>query len=363
MCNKHGKRLLTTFLAISLCVLPMVAAAQEDLIDDQQQIQQEVTYRTDVVRMGTFTKESTFSATEYYPCSRDVVCPEEGRIFAEYAVSRGDQVKAGDVLVRLSTQRDSIALTKLQRELARLQEEFASAKAEKQDAIAQMEAAANAAADATEKEQLQIKAAIMRTQLEQFCYLQQLEIDQKQQEADACQKAQTVLELTAPIDGLVTALAQKEPEDPVNAGEVLVTLVDTGVRLLQVSDPVAELRINMPVTITVGRGNNQKTMTGTVIASEEAIGQQYRKGYAYVRIDPEFEDAALRDARVIANIVEIDNVLMVNRRAVELENGKTYVTVLANGVQQRRVILLGMSGVENAWIVAGVAEGDTLILH
>ena len=26
-------------------------------------------------------------------------------------------------------------------------------------------------------------------------------------------------------------------------------------------------------------------------------------------------------------------------------------------------ILLGMSGVEDAWIVAGIAEGDTLILH
>ena len=42
MCNKHGKRLLTTFLALSLCVLPMVATAQEDLVDDQQQIQQDV---------------------------------------------------------------------------------------------------------------------------------------------------------------------------------------------------------------------------------------------------------------------------------------------------------------------------------
>ena len=363
MCNKHGKRLLTTFLAISLCVLPMVAAAQEDLIDDQQQIQQEVTYRTDVVRMGTFTKESIFSATEYYPCSRDVACPEDGRVFAEYVVSLGDQVKTGDVLVRLSAQQDSIALTKLERELARLQEEFASAKAEKQDEIAQMEAAANAAADAFGKEQLQIEVAILQTKLEQYCYLQQLALDKKQQEVDACKNAQTVLELTAPMDAVVTALAEKAPEDPVNAGEVLVTLVDTNVRLLQVSDPVTELRLHMPVTITVGRGNNQKTITGVVVASEEAIGQQHRKGYAYVRIDPEFADTVLRDVRVIANTVTVDNVLLVNRRAVELENGKTYVTVLANGVQQRRVILLGMSGVEDAWIIAGVAEGDTLILH
>ena len=98
MCNKHGKRLLTAFLTISLCVLPVTAAAQEDLIDDQQQIQQEVVYRTDVVHIGTLTKETTFSATEYYPCGVDVVCPEDGKLFVEYAVSRGDQVKAGDAI-------------------------------------------------------------------------------------------------------------------------------------------------------------------------------------------------------------------------------------------------------------------------
>ena len=40
-----------------------------------------------------------------------------------------------------------------------------------------------------------------------------------------------------------------------------------------------------------------------------------------------------------------------------------YVTKLVDGVQQRRVILLGMTGVADAWIIAGVAEGDTLILH
>ena len=363
MCNKHGKRLLTAFLTISLCVLPVTAAAQEDLIDDQQQIQQEVVYRTDVVHIGTFTKETTFSATEYYPCGVDVVCPEDGKLFVEYAVSRGDQVKAGDVLVRLSAQQDSIALTKLQREFARMQEEFAAAKAEKQEKIAEAEAAANAAADAFEKEQLLIRVAIMQTQLEEFCYLQQLAIDKKQQETEACKNAQTVLELTAPVDAMVSALAEMQPEDPVNAGMVLVTLVDSDVRLLRVSDPAAELRIHMPVTITVGRGNNQKTITGQVIASEDAIGQQYRKGYAYVQIDPEFQDTVLRDVRVIANTVTLDNVLLVNRRALELENGKTYVTVLSDGVQQRRVILLGMAGVENAWIIAGVAEGDCLILH
>ena len=353
MCSKHGKRLLTAFLAISLCVLPMAVSAQEDLIDDQQQIQQEVTYRTDVVRLGTFTKESTFSATEYYPCSWEVACPESGKVFAEYAVSQGDQVKAGDVLVRLSAQQDGITLTKLERELARLQEEFASSVAEKQEKIGQMEAAANETADALEKEQLQIRVAIMQTVLEEFCYLQQLAIDKKQQEVNACKNAQGVLELTAPADAMVTVLAQKAPEDPVSAGEVLVTLVDTSVRLLQVTDPVAELRVNMPVTITVGRGNNQKEITGRVVAGEDAIGQQYRKGYAYVRIDPGFEDTGLRDARVAANTVTLDNVLLVNRRALELENGKTYVTKLVDGVQQRRVILLGMTGVADAWIIAG----------
>lgn len=362
MFNKHMARLLAILLALMMYILPVMVSAQEDLIGQDQIIQQEVTYRTDTVQRGTFVKETTFSAAEYYPCSWKVACPKNGAIFVEYAVSQGAQVKAGDVLVRLSGETDSIALERLERELLRMQEEFAAAVSEKQEKITAAEAKLPALTDGFEKEQLEISIKILRVELEQFCYLQQRTLDAKQQEVDDARNAQKVMELTAPADGTVTALTAKNPEDPVAIGEVLVTLIRTDIRLLQVKDPATELRSNMPVTITIGKGDNQKILTGRVVAAEDRLAPEYRSGYAYVLPDPGAENVVFRDVRITAATVSLDNVLLADRRSVTLENAKVYVTKLSDGALQRRGILLGTTNATHAWIIAGVAEGDILIL-
>lgn len=363
MYSKQVQRLLAILLVLVICVLPMMVSAQGDLIDPNQEIQQEVTYQTDTVRRGTFTKETTFSASEYYPCNWSIACPVKDAAFVEYTVNLGAQVKAGDVLVRLSTGKDSITLAQKERELSRMQEEFAAAISEKEEAITAAKAAADIQTDAFEKEQMLISVSIMETELKQFCYLQQRALDAKQQEVEDLRSSQQTLELTAPSDGTITALTSKEPEETVAAGEVLLTMARTDIRLLQVKDPAAELRCNMQVSIVMGRGNNQKTFTGRVIAAEDILAPEQRSGYAYVLPSPGTENMVFREVRIAATTVSLDNVLLVNRRAVNMENANTYVTKLNSGVLQRRGILLGFTNPTDAWIMAGVTEGDVLILN
>lgn len=363
MCNKSVQRLLLILLALTVCILPVQASYQEDLVGPDQQIQEEVVYRTANVYKGSFTKEATFQATEYYPFVWKVSAPDNGAIFVEYAVEKGDQVKTGDVLARFRLESDSITLARMERELDRMQEEFAAAVSVRKESIVSTQSAADVAQDPYEKEQLEISVLILQTQLEEFSYRQQCAIEEKKQSVEEFRNKQQIQTLTAPADGTITNLVEKNPDDLIAAGEVLVTLTRTDIRLLQVKDPVTELRYNMPVSVSTGRGDNQKVLTGRVVAAEETIAQEQRVGYAYVLLDPGFEGITLWDARVTACTVQLDNVLLVDRRAVAQENGISYITKLVDGMLQRRGVCVGITNVTDTWILTGVTEGDTLILN
>lgn len=355
-------RLLSALLVLAVCALPVMASGQEDLIDVDQQIQQEITYTTTEVRRGSFTKEATSPAMVHYPLYWNVAATQNGTHFAEYVVSEGAAVKAGDPLVRLSQAADEIALARLEKELSRMKEEFKAAVAQKEEEISAAKQAMDAQNDVYEKEKQSIAIQILQTKLDQFGYHQQRSIDAKQAEVNAHKSRFQPLVLTAPADGVVMALASKNPGDSVSAGEVLVALVRTDVRLLKVNNSALELRYQMPVTVAVGRGDNQTFLTGRVIAADDAVPEGQRSGFAYILLNPGSEDVELRDVKVTGCTVKLDNVLLVERSAVKQEDGKPYVTKLTDDMVQRRGIIFGMSNVSDSWILVGVAEGETLIL-
>ena len=361
MFSKYLKKAAIFLLVLLVCAFPVMAS--EDLVDPNGQIPDEDANHTAKVYVGTFSKEVSYPATECYPLSYDVVLPQNGGIFMEYAVSQGAQVKAGDVLVRFSMESDDITLTRLERELSRMQEEYRAETAAWQEKITHTQAAADQTQDVYEKEQLEISAAILQVQMEQFCHQKQEAIDAKQQEVDTWQSKREEKVLTAPADGTVTYLAQKKSDDPIAAGELLVTLTRTDIRLLKVKDSATEFRYNLPVTITAGRGSAQKKLTGRVVAAEDAIDEEKRAGYAYILLDPGFESVSLRDARVTISTVYLENVLLADRQAVTQENGKSYVIKLDNGVMQRRGVRVGMSNLSLTWILGGVEDGETLLLN
>ena len=363
MFRKHMQKILLILLTLRLCILPAQASAAGDLIDPNQQIQEEVVYQTAQVYRGTFIRETTFQATEFNPYRWDISVEQSNVVLESYAVSNGDQVQAGDVLLQYRVETDDITLSRLERELARMQDELAAAISVGQREIALTQDAAEHAQDPFEKEQLQITAAMLQIQLERLCYEQNRAIEEKQQSVAEYREDQQIKTLTAPANGVVTNLVVKNPGDAIAAGEVLMTLVCTDIRLLAVNDPDTELRYNMQVSVAIGKGDKQTVITGRVVAAENSIPQEYRKGRAYILLDPGFENVNLQNVRVIANKVQIDNVLLVNRKAVIQENGKFYITKLSDGVLQRRGVHVGVSNLTDIWILTGVAEGDTVVLQ
>jgi len=304
-----AKRLLPLALALLLTALP----ANASLIDPGQLTDQQASYNTAQVQLGSFAKEYNVPATVYYPLQQALKLEKNGAFFAEFTVKEGQTVKKGDVLARFTVHTSSVTVTRLEREIARLEEETKLGTSQRNEAIRLLE---NATAEGLEQEKNSILLKKAKAELEHFEYLQQRSLNALKQEKKAEQEKQNGYTLMAPADGKVTGLAKLTAGDPVEAQDVLMTLVRTDIVQLRVSNSSGELRYNMPVKVTLGRQNNATVLNGRVVAADGAIPQQERTGYAYICVET---DEALTDGRVNAQVVKLDKVFVAECGAVIAE--------------------------------------------
>ena len=349
-----AKRLLPLALAVLLTVSP-VKATGESLIDPEQMQDQQVSFNTTQVREDSFVKESNVPAQVHYPLQYALSLKINGAIFLEFAVKEGENVKKGDVLARFEVQTSGADLERLDREIARLKEETKLGISQRNAAIRLLEES-NAEGLQKEKNSILLKKA--KAELEYYQYLQQRSLDALKREQKQAQEKQNGCTLTAPEDGKVTGLAKLKAGDPVSASDVLMTLVRTDILQLRVNNSSGDLRYNMPVKVTFGRQNAPTVVSGQVVAADGAIAQQERTGYAYIQLETDTEPV---NPKITAQTIRLDDVLVADRSAVIAENGKYYVTVLSNGMLQKRYIDFGMNNAEQVWIIRGVAQGDALI--
>lgn len=348
-----NKRLFPLALALALLVSPVKASGQS-LIDPERLTDQQVSYNTAQVQMGSFIKEYNVPAQVHYPLQHALALEENGAFFAEFAVKEGQDVKKGDVLARFTVETSSVTLERLDREIQRLEDETTLGIAQREDSIRVLE---NTKAEGAEEEKNSILLKKQKMGLEHYQYLQQRSIDSLKQEREAEQKKLSGYTLVAPDDGKVTDFAKIKTGDPVSAGQTLMTLIRTDVVQLRVNNSSGDLRYNMPVKIAVGR-ENPTVLTGRVVAADGAIPSQERTGIAYISVET---DETFQEARITAETIRLDNILVVERSAVVMENGKHYVTKVVDGMLQKRYIGFGMNNLEDVWILHGVAEDDTLL--
>lgn len=348
------KRLIPLALALLLTVSP-VKATDQSLIDPEQVEDQQATYNTAQVQLGSFAKESSATATVYYPLQNAMKLDANGAIFAEFTVKEGQKVSKGDVLARFTMDASSVALERLEREIAHLESETKLGVSQRNEAIKLLK---NTPAEGLEKEKNSILLKKAEAELAHYQYLQQRSLDALKLEKKAEQEKKKDYTIVAPEDGKVAEFAALKTGDPVAAGQTVMTFIRTDVAQLLVQNTTGDLRYNMPVVVTMGSQNNSTVLTGRVVAADGAIAQEEQTGFAYICVDT---DKTLMDSRIKAEVIRLDNVLVTDRSAVIKENGRYYVTKLVDGMLQKRYVGFGLNNTENAWIIHGVADGDTLI--
>ncbi len=302
------------------------------------------------VELGEIGNEFTAEGHLEYPSTEVVTNPVTYGTcyYTECMVSLYQQVKKGEVLLRVRVEADDAELERskksLQRERERLEDLKALGEEDNKKAI-----------EAKEKTIAGLEETIASM------------------EADFA-----VTEITSPIDGIVTNLADYEEDAYLSSGAWLFVVADEARSYCVVSDENGQLTYGneAAITYTGADGEKHETVGEVVTLNQMSISSDLFSGAALIAVSEEDignlagssqgNEGSWSRSRfeVTVPIRVMENVPVVPKEAVTLVAGQTYVKVkLENGQIQYRSFLAGGSDGTNYWAVEGLTEGMELCLE
>lgn len=296
----------------------------------------------------------------YYPSTEWIDNPAKHGTFyiKEVCVERYQQVTAGEALVKIEVFSDEIEVGRINRKIQRQQERLARLLDEKS----------------------KIYSDEINRSLDRAIEARQKNIEDLNEElAELTQYAGEVI-LTAPYAGIITNVTELEAGDLVSTNQKLVQIADQTRCYVIVEDGEGQLSYGNEATITyIGENSIKKDITGTVVSvNRRSLSKQLRIGVAMIALSEEDTlDIAKHGSAFVsgggwnrsrfdvkAEIRDVDNVLLVPKRAVLMINKNTFVKIKTQegNVTYARFVS-GGADQDNYWVVDGLSEGMEICLE
>ena len=356
----RNKRLIALLLAAALFCPAVLASAE--LIEPDRIVADVVKYNTRTVRRETLERTINVSGREYYPRSVTLRYEGDEAVYGQVLVKRGQVVKKGDALLSVSVQYDTVQMTEMELAYERAAEDYEKGLEAREEEIDRIERALASEKDEYERQRGTLTLKKLNLALEQYIYQQEYALENRREQIDELTERHEANIVYSPIDGFIDDVAYFREGDRLYGGEVLFEITNTEVFLISAQDN--RLRYGMDVTIEAGANKNRTTLNGRVVAAPDCLGDAIGE-HALVEVDftGRDEDFAWRNTRVAGRIIYLENVLLVDRKAVILDGGKYVVTKLTeDGVTQKRFINQGMQTGSDIWVLQGLDEGDVVIV-
>lgn len=334
---------------------------EETLYSEKILAPEQANYDTVQVAEGDYVKTAGGSVRVYYPVTASLRWEEGDARFREFLVRKGQEVKKGDALVTFDIEVSRADREELSLLLTRTMEEMEAGKEERQAAMEE----AREKLEGLESYELriaQLRIEKSQAEYEQFVYQSEQEIARLREKLEDLDGKIANDTLYAPFDAMIDSIAVCSEGDPVTKDMVMITMHATDRFYLVADDVSGRLRYNMEVTVEAGRRNEPKTYLGKVVATSSILPASVRNGQALIEL---YEDVTPKELtgspKYQYHVEELENVLLVDWKAVDTENGKNFVYVLENDMVQKRYIVPGLNNREKAWILDGLEEGQTVI--
>ena len=349
---------LAALLAALLLSCP---ASASELIAPEKIVADEVKYKTCTAAKGEFVKSITMGASEYYPLIFTVNYKGDTAVYEETLVKRGQEVKAGDPLLRVRVLYDAVQMSELELACQRAEEAYEQGVKDRREAIDALERALSAESDEYQRRVCALQLKKQKLALEQYIYQQEYALEDRHRQIDELNERHEANIVYAPSDGVVTDLTYFKEGDRLYSGAVICQISSQDEMLLAVRD--GRLRYGMTVNIETGPNKDRTYLTGHVVAAADCLDGVV-SDYALVEIDSPY-DAGMkwRATKISADATYLENVLIVSRRAVTLNSGNYVVTKLTeDGVTQKRFVNQALLTTADVWVTQGLQEGDVVII-
>jgi len=388
-----GRKRLLLRLAIGLVLVAAVVALLTAWRGTSHSVNAARLRFADVAR-GTLVRDAAVNGRVVAAISPTLFSTAAGMVTLK--VHAGDTVKKGDVVAVLDSpdlsdelKREQSSFEQLQAEvahqaiLARKQKLLAQrdadqAEIERVSALRTLQRIENAgelgvvgkieymkAQDAVRSTEIRSKHAAQAALLENEDVGLELKTKQSQLERQrllltSLQRKVDELQMRAPVNGFVGTLSVAD-RSAVTANAALMTLVDLSVLEVELEIPetyVADLGLGMNAEITVG---DVKAMGKLSALSPEVVKNEV---LARVRFDGRQPPGLRQSQRVSARLLieEKPNALIVQRGPFVESEGGRFAYVMENGTAVRRPIQTGATSVTAVEILAGLKEGDKIVI-
>lgn len=372
MLRINGKsRILALTLALGMLTLSACGVAPETATEAQilkgaasgSGAEGENVYETTTVRVGNYEKIINFDGSLFYPETTSVSYTGESAQLIEWLVEDGDEVKKGDILATVQIEYDTVELKEMELALERMKSDYDWQLISMKESLENLKnnwQLAEAGSTAKKRAELEYQKAEKKLELYRLSAL--AGIDAQKQRIDAFNERIQVTGIVAESDGIVQGRAYLKAGEVVPQGQSLLTIYDPDVVWMRVTDSTGDIRYNMDVTIETGNKKNRVTMHGKVVAADNILPDSLRRGIAYLELLDMPEDVTWNTTQIKVKAIDIAEVLLVERQAVESTDGGNFVYLLEDGTLHRRQIVRAGQSTAGCWVLMGLEEGQEVVI-
>lgn len=320
------------------------------------------------VKRGDFYNEINVKADISYQ-KQEMVTVEDtyGELhFEKFEVVIGQKVQQGDVIASVSIKQDGVLLEEKELLLKRLQErmdekteEFLE---EKRDLTENLRYYHNPKQHKIEEIKIHLKELDFQNSQNDM----QRKITELMEEIAEIKEAYELKEIRATSSGKITSLATLIGGEVLDQGFLLAVISSEEDFLLKVNNETGVLRYGQQLQVRNASDSQAKYFRGIVVSpSVQAVTGSLKESDAYIKIiDAEFADFIGMHFLISGYTKEIKNVLLVEERAVVLEDGKTFVYIQNEDKSITKVgFTAGGNNKSYYWVLDGLQENMEIIIQ
>lgn len=356
--------------ALVLCLLLLVgcgaAGAAPEQTDAEPSLsairERKTNYDVQVMEYTSFEHTATLTLEPSYRLVQSVKTGGSEMDMVKIVAERNSFVKAGDTIAVLQGRGSLSDVAQKELEINSLKARIEEQTQAYEDMI---EAENDKAAYTSRAKQLKaLRIESLETDLELYRLSSERQLTYQEDQLAELKAAASEIEIKTPISGKVRSVTSRyKPGDTVPAGTELCTIYGEGSLVLVGTSGSGSFVYGRKVTVSIGKGEKQQTYTGRVVSSPELLPSKNYSSQIFISIDGELSDNKANQCSAEVTRHLMDEAFVLPRGAINSEDGKTYVQILEGDSPKTRCVVRGTVIGQQAVILQGVNEGDSVVLR
>lgn len=324
-------------------------------------------YQVYTLEKGTFTEEAMSQTLERAYINATIAyieLPCESARFAAYAANNFVYVNKGDLLATFYADVDSIALEQAELDLQRMEERYAQAAAEHAEKAEELRVKQITEPTGYGKQVIAIERAQEELDWESTKRSYEQNIESAKEVIEELEETGNVIEVYAPAAGIAIPTKGYATGMEVKDGDYLCHIVPVDEYYVSADKRTDLYNYGMEMSFKTRAG----ATIGTVISADSKVlygnldAHEVVFSIATNDVVTQSDLSASRGLAFEGNLKTVENVILVPKAAVTVEDSEYFVTVLKeDGSLLKTEFIAGGSNTDYYWVLKGLTEGMQII--